>query len=151
MKKPAGTIEEALKKAFRPVTVLIIAGLGGILLMAAGVEMTLLLQAVSQGGTAMKGAFTAAAASVVFALIYINNSKSRLDPSQPAKYINRLFYYDVITVIVCEIPAVLGLALFLLTGSRADFYLHAMLSVIFFLFFRPKFVFWQRLAPRQKA
>lgn len=151
VKKNTGSIEDSLKKAYKPVFVLTAAGFGGILLMAAGVELFLFTGGAARGdGIAglFKAAFTGASAAAVFLLFHINGLKTRLDTARPGIYISRIFYYDVITVIVCEVPAVLGFILFILTGSRQDFYLHAVLSVVFFLFFRPKFRSWERVLRR---
>lgn len=146
MSRGAYELEGALKKAYRSVFVLGIAGIAGIVMMAAAVEAAARLGGLpvqpSEAGQMLKFTLTGLGAAGVFLLIFISASKKRLDPSQAAKYVGKLYYYDVVTVIACEMPATMGVCLFFITGERPDFYMNAALSVVFFIFFFPRSAAW---------
>lgn len=52
----------------------------------------------------------------------------------------------VITYGFCEVPAVLGLALFLMAGQSLNFYMFMCLSLFYFYLFFPKYADWERIA-----
>jgi len=67
----------------------------------------------------------------------------RIPPSASAKtLIRRLYITSILTFSLCEIPVLLGLVLFLMSGFYRDFY--ALLFVSFFLMFMffPKYNNW---------
>jgi len=55
----------------------------------------------------------------------------------------RLFQISVLTSAVCEIPAILGLVMALLTGQRQDFYFLVGLAFILFLLHFPRRSRWE--------
>ncbi|MFW6137276.1 MAG: hypothetical protein ACOC5U_04280, partial [Candidatus Aminicenantaceae bacterium] len=55
------------------------------------------------------------------------------------------------TAALCEIPALLGLMFFLLTGTSRDFYFLLILSVILFFMYFPKKIQWQTADGRIRA
>jgi hypothetical protein len=57
--------------------------------------------------------------------------------------IARLFQVSVLTSALCEIPAILGLVLALLTGRRQDFYFLVGLALILFLLHFPRRTRWE--------
>jgi F0F1-type ATP synthase membrane subunit c/vacuolar-type H+-ATPase subunit K len=52
----------------------------------------------------------------------------------------------IVTFALCESVAVLGLVLFLLTGSSLDFYVFMVISLGFFYLFFPKYEQWEKTA-----
>jgi len=67
--------------------------------------------------------------------------KASFDDSRDA--IERLRRTSIITSAFCEIPAIMGLILFLLSGLRRDFYLLLVLSFIFVFLFFPRYSNWE--------
>jgi hypothetical protein len=57
--------------------------------------------------------------------------------------IQRLMTAAVITYALCELIAVLGLALFFLGGSSTDFYVFMLISLFFFSVYFPKYGRWE--------
>jgi hypothetical protein len=62
--------------------------------------------------------------------------------------INRMLRVSVITSILCEIPAVLGVVYFLIKGVKRDFYYLIILSAVLMLLYFPKYAKWQPLIER---
>lgn len=60
--------------------------------------------------------------------------------SPPAQ---RLMTKSIISMAICESVAIYGLVLFLLAGSRLDFYLFTVVSLIFFGVFFPRYHRWE--------
>ncbi len=67
--------------------------------------------------------------------------KSSTDDAQ--SLIRKLFRSAVITVALCEVPAILGLLIFLLAGSIRDFYQLAGLSFILVFLHFPRYGNWE--------
>jgi hypothetical protein len=85
--------------------------------------------------------------AVLFVLIGIRMSrkailkKDRGDDSMTL--MNRLRLATVTTFAMCEVPAILGLVLFLLGGSSKDFYSLALVSLAFMVLYFPRYRHWE--------
>ena len=56
--------------------------------------------------------------------------------------IRKLFRTTIITFALCELPALLGLTLFLLSGLYKDFYILTAISLILMFMFFPRYTNW---------
>lgn len=65
--------------------------------------------------------------------------------------IEKLTTYNVITLALCEVPAVSGLVLYFIGGNRKDFYILASYSLLLLVLFFPKFNQWQEYATNAKT
>jgi hypothetical protein len=93
---------------------------------------------------ALRYFFYAGAVVVVFAVRRFYNSLTRRAvQGHPDKALERLQAAGITTAALCEIPALLGLVFFLLTGITRDFYFLLVLSLILFLMYMPKKDQWQ--------
>jgi len=82
-----------------------------------------------------------------FALYFIINFvNQKLLVKTPAdtqkKLLQKLTLANIVSLALCELPALFGLVLFLGSGNPRDFYLLLIISVLLFYFFFPKFSFW---------
>ena len=55
----------------------------------------------------------------------------------------RLLRASIVTSAICELPALLGLVLFSLTGIKRDFYYLTGLSLILFILYFPRATLWE--------
>jgi len=55
----------------------------------------------------------------------------------------RLLQTSILTSTLCEVPAILGLVMVLLTGSHRDFHYLLFLSLVLFVFYFPRLSFWE--------
>ena len=62
----------------------------------------------------------------------------------PTRSVENLSMAAVVTFALCESVAVLGLALFLLSGQPMDFYIFMVISLGFFTLFFPKYDEWEQ-------
>jgi hypothetical protein len=85
--------------------------------------------------------------AILFVLIGIRMSrkailtKERGDTSRTL--VNRLRLATITTFAMCEVPAILGLVLFLLGGSSKDFYSLALVSLAFMVLYFPRYRHWE--------
>ena len=56
--------------------------------------------------------------------------------------LGRLTLANVVSLALCELPALFGLVLFLGSGNSRDFYLLLIISVLLFFAFFPRYGFW---------
>ena len=63
------------------------------------------------------------------------------DVSEPERSI-RLLQTSILTSALCEVPAILGLVMVLMTGSHRDFHYLLFLSLVLFVFYFPRRSFW---------
>src|SRR2546428_10331139 len=59
--------------------------------------------------------------------------------------IRRLHTSTIVTYALCEVPVLLGLILVLLNGLHGDFYLLALLSLLLYLVYFPRYDAWAEL------
>ncbi len=101
---------------------------------------------------ALRYFFYAGAVVVVFAIRRIYNSFTRRAvQGHPNKALSRLQTASVWTAVLCEIPALLGLIFFLISGITRDFYFLLVLSLILFLMYFPKKTNWESADRKIKA
>jgi cytochrome bd-type quinol oxidase subunit 2 len=88
---------------------------------------------------------------VIFTIRRIN-SLFKLKPitGKIEKNLNRLLRISIITSLLCEIPALLGLVYFLTKGIKKDFYYLVILSAVLLLLYFPRYSKWRPLAERGK-
>ena len=72
----------------------------------------------------------------------------RLPSLKPDRRTPLLIKTQIITNALCELPANLGLVLFLLNGSGRDFYLLLGISLVLLLIFFPRLSIWNDLMSR---
>ncbi len=84
---------------------------------------------------------------ILFVLVGIRLSRKALlkkTPSDnPETLVNRLRSATIVTFALCEIPAILGLVMFLLGGSTKDFYSLALVSLAFMVLYFPRYRHWE--------
>jgi hypothetical protein len=84
---------------------------------------------------------------VFFEVIAINILRPMLLKERPTDDLNvfilKLNRAAIITYVFCEVPAILGLVLFLLSGLHTDFYIFLFLSLILEILYFPKFKNWE--------
>ena len=64
-------------------------------------------------------------------------------PQAFSPIIQKLFMATIITYALCESIAIYGLILFLIGGSRFDFYIFLILSLIYFAVYFPRYSRWE--------
>ena len=80
----------------------------------------------------------------IFVIRFLRNMILRkLSADDTQSIIRKLFRSAVITAALCEVPALLGLLLFLLAGSIRDFYQLAGLSFILVFLHFPRYGNWE--------
>lgn len=80
----------------------------------------------------------------IFVIRFLRNLTLRKSSSADTQIlIRRLLRSAVITAALCEVPALLGLILFLLVGSIRDFYQMAGLSFILVFLHFPRYGIWE--------
>jgi len=86
---------------------------------------------------------------VIFTIRRIN-SLFKLKPitGKIEKNLNRLLRLTIITSLLCEIPALLGLVYFLVKGIKRDFYYLLILSAVLLLLYFPRYSKWQPLTEK---
>ena len=60
----------------------------------------------------------------------------------PEKLLQKLTLANIISLVLCELPALFGLVLFLGSGNPRDFYLLLIFSVLLLYVFFPRYSFW---------
>ena len=81
----------------------------------------------------------------VSTLVFIKLAERRLDSkkSTPQETVTALTILAVTRAAICEIPAIAGLIMFLLTGYRLDFYLLVVFSVGLEIYHFPRISQWE--------
>ncbi|MFW6140524.1 MAG: hypothetical protein ACOC5S_04135 [Acidobacteriota bacterium] len=86
---------------------------------------------------------------VIFTIRRINSMfKMRPVKGKLDKNLNRLLRISILTSLLCEIPALLGLVYFLAKGIKKDFYYLVILSAVLLLLYFPRYSRWSPLAER---
>ncbi len=57
----------------------------------------------------------------------------------------------IITFALCEAVSIYGLVVFFFTGKSIDFFIFMLISLLYFYFFYPKFLDWERLWKQDKV
>jgi hypothetical protein len=86
----------------------------------------------------------AAAAAVVLVILVLRHRLFRLDPGEDAAAaLGRLQRATIVVLVLGEIPAVLGLALFLIGGNAVDFYALLFASLVLTFIDFPRRAAWE--------
>jgi len=86
---------------------------------------------------------------VIFTIRRINSLfKLRPVTGRINKNVNRMMRISIITSLLCEVPALLGLVYFLVKGIKKDFYYLVILSAVLLLLYFPRYSKWEPLAER---
>jgi len=67
----------------------------------------------------------------------------QIPADDPKKLLLKLNRANLATLSLCEIPALLGLVLFLLTGFYRDFYIFLIISLILEIMYFPRLRYWE--------
>lgn len=149
-------LSEQTQQSFRKSLIFHLATMSGlaVYLILVWVMQSSLEQGLLKGeqDPALRYFFYAGAVVVVFAVRRFYNSLSRRAvQGHPNKALDRLQAATIWTAVLCEIPAILGLVFFLLTGITRDFYFLLVLSGILFLMYFPRKTQWQLADSKLKA
>jgi F0F1-type ATP synthase membrane subunit c/vacuolar-type H+-ATPase subunit K len=138
-----------LRQEYR-VTAFVAAAMIGAVAMYAAVVTVLQLQQEPFGGFAperhgqLREAFLLAILFVLVGIRMTRKSVLKREPGDnPKALVNKLRVATIITFALCEVPAILGLVLFLLGGSSKDFYSLALVSVAFMALYFPRYRHWE--------
>lgn len=144
-------LNDKVKSAFRTSLYIHLVIMGTILIYIAVVE--LFGTKLSPYGTqysylsSLRYIFYGIAIVVIFTIRRINSLfKLRPITGRIEKNINRLLRLTIITSLLCEIPALLGLVYFLMKGIKRDFYYLVILSAVLLLLYFPRYSKWEFLA-----
>ncbi len=102
--------------------------------------------AAEAGTQAFRLALFGAAAAIVLLILVLRHRLFQLDPKDdaPAAF-GRLQRATVVVLVLGEVPAVLGLALFLLGGNAVDFYALLFASLVLTFIDFPRRAVWEDL------
>ncbi len=92
----------------------------------------------------MKNAALALAVACYPAVLYFRRKKIKTAAGLSAA-ISSMYTNIVISFMLCELPAVLGIVLFFYGGSRAEVYTFSGLSLLLFFMFFPRKADWENL------
>ena len=101
--------------------------------------------------TSMRYIFYGITIVVIFAIRRITSLfKLRPITGKIEKNLRRMLRISIITSLLCEIPALLGLVYFLVKGIKKDFYYLVILSAVLLLLYFPRYSSWESLAEREE-
>lgn len=100
-------------------------------------------QGFAPGSSPSKEAFFVGSLIAFIGIRVVRNAILKGAGSDPAARLNRLRLATIASLAMTEIPAILGLVLFLLTGNTEDFYVLVALSLIAVALYYPKLLHWQ--------
>lgn len=105
------------------------------------------------GRTAVRYATYLAAAAAILAVRWVNGlAAKRSEAETEGAHLGRLLAISVAGLALAEVPAVLGLALFLLGGYNSDFYVLLFVSAMLTFMYFPRASVWQaRLASSRRT
>ncbi len=89
--------------------------------------------------------FAAAVAAVILIRILRRVLFRRTAESTAGLALPRIQRAVVVTLVLCEIPALLGLALFLIGGYNVDYYLLLFVSLVLIFMYFPRLSQWQNI------
>ncbi len=140
----------APERAFRTARTLASALLAGLVIDLAAEEAVRIglrpffgLVQLGPGRPAARMAFYAAAAAAIIVIRIVHGILRRPRPGQtPEARLRRVFTATVIALLLAEIPAILGLVLFLLGGYNIDFYMMLFASLVLVYMYYPRRTSW---------
>lgn len=88
---------------------------------------------------------------LAFILIRVaRNAILRIDPNQTLEMrLNKLKTANIVAYAIAEVPALLGLVLFMFTGNRHDFYALGAFSLLGMILYYPKLNHWEAWIQRK--
>jgi hypothetical protein len=138
-----------LRQEYRVTAIVAVAMLGAVAMYAAVVTVLQLQQQPFSGfapdrlGQLREGFLLA----ILFVLIGVRMTRKgvlKKEPGDsPKALVNKLRVATIATFALCEVPAILGLVLFLLGGASKDFYSLALVSVAFMVLYFPRYRHWE--------
>ena len=91
----------------------------------------------------LRYAFYALGLVQIFLIKFIRETATKSIKTVEARIlINHLQRMSMISAILCEVPVILGLVLFFLSGNVQDFYVLLILSFVSFVMYFPRFSNW---------
>lgn len=94
--------------------------------------------------------FYGVAALEIFAIGLLRSALLKESPAEdPKMFLAKLNRASIITQAFCELPAILGLTLFLIGGLHKDFYILLFLSFFMQIIYFPRFNNWQEKLKRR--
>ena len=92
----------------------------------------------------LRYAFYALGLLQVFLIKFIRETATKSITTVEAKFlINHLQKMSMVSATLCEVPVILGLVLFFLSGSVQDFYILLIVSFVLFVMYFPRFTNWE--------
>jgi hypothetical protein len=92
----------------------------------------------------LRYAFYALGLVQIFLIKFIRETATKSIKTVEARIlINHLQRMSMISAILCEVPVILGLVLFFLSGNALDFYVLLILAFVFFVMYFPRFSNWE--------
>jgi len=92
----------------------------------------------------LRYAFYALGLLQVFLIKFIRETATKSITTVEAKFlINHLQKMSMVSATLCEVPVILGLVLFFLSGNAKDFYVLLIVSFLLFVMYFPRFTNWE--------
>lgn len=108
-------------------------------------------QGFAPGSSPSKEVFLVGSLIAFIGIRMVRNAILKGAGSDPGARLKRLRMATVASLAMAEIPAILGLVLFLLTGNTEDFYVLVALSLIAVALYYPKLHHWQVLLRKRTS
>jgi len=94
--------------------------------------------------------FYALSVVLIFVISFVRSVVLRAAAGESAEeLVNKLFQAGVVTLALCELPAVLGLAMYFLGRMYFDFYILLAFSLVLFFFYFPRYERWKEWMDRK--
>jgi hypothetical protein len=92
----------------------------------------------------LRYAFYALGLVQIFLIKFIRETATKSITTVDAKtLINHLQKMSMISATLCEVPVMLGLVLFFLSGNASDFYVLLIISFVLFVLYFPRYTNWE--------
>jgi hypothetical protein len=92
----------------------------------------------------LRYAFYALGLVQIFLIKFIRETASKSIMTVDAKIlINYLQKMSIVSAALCEVPVILGLVLFFISGNAQDFYVLLIVSFVLFVMYFPRFSNWE--------
>jgi hypothetical protein len=147
-KKCPMTPDDALSKAYQTSKTISYA-LAASMLLYAGIVEALKFQEVTvhlfppASLDKLRFVFVFLSFAAYFIINFVNQKiLTKKSADTTATLLGKLALANVISLALCELPALFGLLLFLSSGNSRDFYLLLIISVLLFFAFFPRYSFW---------
>lgn len=92
----------------------------------------------------LRYAFYALGLIQIFLIRFIRETATKSITTVDARVlINHLQRMSLISAALCEVPVILGLVLFFISGSAQDFYILLIVSFVLFVLYFPRYLNWE--------